>query len=308
MHQNGNGIPQDHTETAKWFRLIAEQEFGNPYNFGPMLDYPEVMRWYYLAEEQDRTDAQYNLGLMYYNGDGVAQDYTEAAKWYYRAAERGLADAQYNLGRMYYNGDGVVQDYTEAAKWFHRAAEQGDARKGYFHCTIIYLDGEGELHGYSEPVGVRLEDIQGHARAQFYLGLMYKTGTGVPQDDKEAVKWFRSAALQGDAGGKLGLRLMHDSAKNAPQDNPEEIQWVRLAAEQGDAMAQLGLGFMYGYGDRAPQGYHVPRDYIEAYKWFSLVAPQSSGKRHEVAITARDDIAKEMTPVQIAKSQRLARE
>ncbi len=37
---------------------------------------------------------------------------------------------------------------------------------------------------------------QEHARAQYNLGVMYANGRGVPQDDKEAVKWYRLAAEQ----------------------------------------------------------------------------------------------------------------
>ena len=53
-------------------------------------------------------------------------NYAEAVKWYRIAAEQGDADAQFNLGLLYNNGDGVTQNYTEAAKWYHKAAEQGD--------------------------------------------------------------------------------------------------------------------------------------------------------------------------------------
>ena len=74
------------------------------------------------------TAAQYNLGIMYCNGQGVLQDYKEAVKWYRLAAEQGYAAAQYNLGLMYRNGDGVPQDYQEAVKWYRLAAEQGDAK------------------------------------------------------------------------------------------------------------------------------------------------------------------------------------
>jgi uncharacterized protein len=40
---------------------------------------------------------------------------------------------------------------------------------------------------------------QGIADAQFNLALMHHFGEGVPQDDVEAVKWFRLGAEQGDA-------------------------------------------------------------------------------------------------------------
>jgi hypothetical protein len=42
-----------------------------------------------------------------------------------KAAEQGDAAAQYNLGAMYFRGQGITQDYKESAKWFTKAAEQG---------------------------------------------------------------------------------------------------------------------------------------------------------------------------------------
>lgn len=82
---------------------------------------------YLSAIERGDVDAQYNLGLMYANGQGVPQDYIEAAVWYRMAAEQGNANAQYSLGRMYIRGQGVEYDYLQAVKWFGKAAEQGSA-------------------------------------------------------------------------------------------------------------------------------------------------------------------------------------
>ena len=62
------------------------------------------MKWYRLAADQGFALAQYNLGIMYNKGEGVAQDYAEAVKWYRRAADKGFAFAQYNLGVMYDRG------------------------------------------------------------------------------------------------------------------------------------------------------------------------------------------------------------
>ena len=57
-----------------------------------------------------------------------AADYAAALKEWRPLAEQGDADAQYNLGWMYTNGDGVLQDYAEALKWYRLAAEQGVQR------------------------------------------------------------------------------------------------------------------------------------------------------------------------------------
>ena len=108
---------------------------------------------YKKAAEQGDADAQYNLGICYDKGDGVAQSYAEAVKWYKKAAEQGYAGAQNSLGNCYYNGNGVKQSYLQAVKWYKNAAEQG------------------------------------HAGAQNSLGNCYYKGNGVEQSYAEAVKW-----------------------------------------------------------------------------------------------------------------------
>lgn len=78
-----------------------------------------------LAEKGDVT-AQFNLGLMYFNGNIVPQDYIQAAHYYELAAEQGFAKAQYNIGAMYEAGNGVLQNDTKAVHYYELAAEQGD--------------------------------------------------------------------------------------------------------------------------------------------------------------------------------------
>ena len=78
------------------------------------------------SAEQGDPDAQYNLGSMFYVGQGVPQDYIQAVKWYTKAAEQGNADAQYSLGLMCTAGTGVTKNYVQAYKWFILAAAQGD--------------------------------------------------------------------------------------------------------------------------------------------------------------------------------------
>lgn len=113
--------------------------------------------------EKGAAFAQYALGLMYANGQGVPQDNREAFKWYHKAAEQGDVNGQFSLGAMYAKGQGVAQDNREAFKWYHKAAEQGD--------TL----------------------------AQATLGIMYESGEGVPQDYTEAYAWFSVSATNGSA-------------------------------------------------------------------------------------------------------------
>ena len=131
-------------------------------------DYAATLRELRPLAEQGNANAQFNLGLLYYNGWGVPQVYAKAVKWFRKAAEQGKAKAQSYLGLMYYDGWGVPQDYAEAVKWFRKAAEQGDTG------------------------------------GQYNLGGMYYNGHGVPQDYVQAHMWYNLVASQdGKAAAKL---------------------------------------------------------------------------------------------------------
>lgn len=62
--------------------------------------------------EQGNADAQFNLGLMYFNGTGVPQDDQQALKWFRLAAEQGDAFSQFALGNMYFMGRGVTRNFV----------------------------------------------------------------------------------------------------------------------------------------------------------------------------------------------------
>ena len=111
---------------------------------------------------------------------------------------------------------------------------------------------------------------QGNASAQDKLGLMYFVGWGVPEDDKEAVKWFR------------------------------------LAAEQGQSLAQVNLGTLYYRGGGVPQSYVYAHMWWNIAA--SDGSDRGAKNRDLIAAKKRDLIAAEMTPDQIAKAQELARE
>jgi uncharacterized protein len=51
---------------------------------------------------------------LYYKQNNSA----EAAKWFYLAADQGRADAQSNLGSMYAEGEGIPPDFAQALMWF----------------------------------------------------------------------------------------------------------------------------------------------------------------------------------------------
>tara|TARA_B100001105_G_scaffold174513_1_gene140621 strand:- start:446 stop:796 length:351 start_codon:yes stop_codon:yes gene_type:complete len=89
---------------------------------------------------------------------------------------------------------------------------------------------------------------QGLANAQYSLGLMYDEGEGVPENDAEAVRWYRLAAEQGNTLAQYNLGVMYANGRGVPENDAEAVKGYRLAAEQGDASAQSNLRGMSAYG------------------------------------------------------------
>ena len=89
---------------------------------------------------------------------------------------------------------------------------------------------------------------QREAYAQSSLGFIYDNGEGVPENDAEAVRWYRLAAEQGDAIAQSNLGVMYANGRGVPENDAEAVKGYRLAAEQGDASAQSNLRGMSAYG------------------------------------------------------------
>ena len=61
---------------------------------------------------------------------------------------------------------------------------------------------------------------------------MYANGRGVPQDDAEAIAWYRRSAEQGNADAQVNLGLMYDQGRGVPQDYVDAHMWLNLAASR----------------------------------------------------------------------------
>ena len=144
---------------------------------------------------------------------------------------------------------------------------------------------------------------QGHASAQFNLGVSYANGEGVPRDPVEAAKWWSMAAKQGYASAQYRLGTANYFAEGIPQNYVEAAKWWLMAAKQGYAWAQFNLGLVYARGEG------VPRDPVEAAKWWLMAAKQghaSAQYRLGVAYANGEGVPRD--PVEAEKYFRLAAE
>ena len=92
---------------------------------------------------------------------------------------------------------------------------------------LLVIGFSGGVSGQSFEETKRLAE-QGYARAQYDLGVMYDEGDGVPENDVEAVRWFRLAAEQGNALAQYNLGLMYANGRGVPQTNLRAYVWFSV--------------------------------------------------------------------------------
>jgi len=167
----------------------------------PPLNIQEVKK----QAEAGNANAQFDLGLHYYRGDGVPKNFAEACKWYLHAAEQNQMYAQNNLGHCYELGQGVSKNLIEACKWYRKAAEQDNAL------------------------------------AQINLGHCYELGEGVRKNLAEACRWYRKAAEQNNELGQSRLAFCYAKGQGVSKDYIQAYKWWILAAAQGSSGARTNL-------------------------------------------------------------------
>ena len=78
----------------------------------------------------------------------------------------------------------------------------------------------------------------GSEKAEYNIGMMYRSGKGVPKDDAEALKWFRKAAGRGMLKAMFNVGLSYHAGKGVPQDEFEAMRWFKKAADMGHKKSQ----------------------------------------------------------------------
>jgi TPR repeat protein len=89
---------------------------------------------------------------------------------------------------------------------------------------------------------------KGDANAQYNLGLLYRNGRGVEQNDREALIWFSKAAQQGMLDAQYNTGLMYMEGRGVAVSKLEAFEWWKLAASKGHAPSQHNLAVLYAYG------------------------------------------------------------
>lgn len=171
------------------------------------------------------------------------------------AAENGYALAQWKLGRMYADGDGVPHDDLRAFEYFRRIVKShgdnaGNAPPPRFVADAYVALGQYYRDGIPnspvKPDPHRAHDmfsyaaaVFGNPDAQFHLGRLYLKGQGVQKDPKSAGRWLALAANKGqyEAQATLGQILFRSATK---RDRALGLMWLTLASDgSGDQVSWI---------------------------------------------------------------------
>ncbi len=169
----------------------------------------DVFQLYARSAELGNPVAQYNLAMMYSNGESVYVDYQQAVYWFRKSVEQSFAPAQYRLGELYYFAKGGLnRDLDKAIKLFNMAAKQKDAD------------------------------------AQMNLAMLCGTGEGVPLDKEKALSWLLKARIGGNPLAHDFQKMLNESAQGRFSPQQQHRYWLEKAAELGIREAQQELQIM----------------------------------------------------------------
>jgi hypothetical protein len=117
------------------------------------------------------------------------------------------------------------------------------------------------------------------------------------EDYASALKELKPLAEQGHPKAQSSVAFLYLNGLGVPVNQVEGIKWLRLAARNGDDVAQFNLGNAYF------KGVGVQQDYVKSHSWYALAVAQGE---HQ-SLKKRDEIAKLLTPEQIAESKILSK-
>jgi len=202
------------------------------------------------AAAQGLARAQNTLGLWLSEGlEGVVkQNWKEARFWFRKAALQENEEAQYYLGEIFLNGNGVQENRKEAFAWYRKSADNGNPQAAQ-KLAWCYLNGVGtrknEEEGYTLLAALALRGdeealtllrsaaMSGNAAAELGLHYYYRDRN----DAEPAYHWLEKSAANENTTALCEMGIRYENLG----DDALKFHFYRRAAEKGDAIAQTHL-------------------------------------------------------------------
>lgn len=261
MHyMEGEGVSRD---TEEGYRLLEKaMKMGEGKAYWEMskllcwVDEATDKQRFKLLKESVKLEEPYELCFLdladcYFYGDGTKQNFDKVRQICEYLLKIVTTESQEELAHIYldcleYNDPKQALDFVPTK----RLAEAGfDDYQNEF--GSMFEEGEVLPQDFKEALKwYKRSAEQGNLDATHNMARIYHRGIGVRKNHKKAFELFRSAANNGYSFSQNVLGSTYETGFRGliPQDYKEAVKWYRLSAKQGDAMGQNNLGAMYHNG------------------------------------------------------------
>ena len=203
-------------------------------------------------------EAANQIGNIYHG----QKNYVKQVEWYKKSAEEGYDSGMCALAWCYHDGEGVQEDQEQAMAWYQKAYElhgdaAGDAANGI---GLIY---HGQKNYVKQVEWYKKSAEEGYDWGMSNLGMCYRDGAGVQEDQEQAIAWYQKAyELHGDAAGNAANQI--GIIYNKQGNNAKEFEWMSNGAKEGFDWCMRNLGMCYQCGRGTSQ------DYRKAREWYQI--------------------------------------
>ncbi len=215
------------------------------------------------------------------------------------AAAGGHPIAQWKLGRMYAEGDGVKQDDVRAFEYFRGVADAhadespGTPRARFVANAFValgtyYLDGIPNSSVKADPDRARemfnyAASYFGDPDAQYHLGRMYLDGNGGAKDPRQAARWLQLAATKGQYQAQAVLGAMLFKGETLPRQAARGLMWLTLARDAAGGAQETWITDLHAAAFKQASDDERALALVFLERWLKGRRDCSSGARPQAA-------------------------
>ncbi|KAK8872102.1 hypothetical protein M9Y10_007861 [Tritrichomonas musculus] len=291
MNYNGNGIKRNIREAATYFKMAADhgdaesagifkilqRQYGNihyeikePYqdlnvrclndinidknananyfmglyyyqNVHVPRDINKAIDYFLLAGNSNHPEAQLILGYIYYQGEFVDQDMNKALHYLHESANNNNKNAQFILGYIYSN---QLKDIKKASTYYFFATKQKLAL-AHLNLGILYFNECAKSDIKQAIHYFQLASDQNEPKSLFILGMLYFKGELFPFDINKAICYFTLAAKYKYNRSQFVLATIYLLGKYISKDIQKSIEYYEEASNLNNNLAKNNLGMIY---------------------------------------------------------------
>lgn len=238
LYLEGRGVSESRKTAIEWLQRALQN--GNNEAKEILLSLgiyeSESEEIFYSVLNQAKSGdavAQYDMGLMYYNGMEVLQNKRIAYEWFLKSAKQNHSDGILAVGCMNLYGEDLQINKQEAIKWF-RLSVEGDNEMGMYILGDCYAKGDGVERNYEQAAALFLRSAKkGNRGAQCELGILYGAGLGIDKNEEQAISWCLKSALQGLPIAQHIMGMAYEAGDGVQRDVHKALKWYRRASKQG---------------------------------------------------------------------------